>query len=346
MRAMNMVRQATSLWGGSISDKSLLQFLCLGHLAPDVNREPDGMTSLGFVPHHERHRFKDKSNAATDNMRAMFGEKTFNEDSIKRHTKKQFVSPSRIEDWATQLNSIIRFIHLLSTACKDGMASEACRTAYDLCDHHEQSFRSIFQSDKLMGVKILCFLDRVFQEVAADLSRFAGQTDPLRAASASLGDHQRNTVIQTPGPLRHGIQPPTTLPPGLVPEWSDGEGHGREPNHGSNAESGNGRGRTSTSGPNRMHTSSIPNGWKIPDGKIFRDFFNPRGEGTRGNISGWRKTPLETAGSPQQLCVRLVTAGKCVKTGCNFSHTKHENLSSRSDADAITARLAETCQQG
>jgi hypothetical protein len=58
MRAMNMVRQATSLWGGSISDKSLLQFLCSGHLAPDVNREPDGMTSLGFVPHHERHRFE------------------------------------------------------------------------------------------------------------------------------------------------------------------------------------------------------------------------------------------------------------------------------------------------
>jgi hypothetical protein len=50
MQAINMVRQATSLWGGSISDKSLLQFLCSGHLTPDVNREPDGMTSLGFVP--------------------------------------------------------------------------------------------------------------------------------------------------------------------------------------------------------------------------------------------------------------------------------------------------------
>jgi hypothetical protein len=132
-----------------------------------------------------------------------------------------------------------------------------------------------------MGVKILYFLDR----------RFAGQTDPLRAASASLRDRQRNTVIQTLAPLRYGIQPPMTLPPGLIPEQSNGEGHGREPNHGSNADSGNGRGRTSTNGPNRVYTSSIPNGWKIPDRKIFGDFFNPRGEGTKGNISGWPKTP-------------------------------------------------------
>jgi hypothetical protein len=49
-----------------------------------------------------------------------------------------------------------------------------------------------------------------------------------------------------------------TLPPGLIPEQSNGEGHSREPNHGSNADYGNGRGRTSTSGPNRVHTSSIP----------------------------------------------------------------------------------------
>jgi hypothetical protein len=94
-----------------------------------------------------------------------------------------------------------------------------------------------------------------------------------------------------------------------------------------------------------MHASSIPNGWKIPDGKIFGDFFNPRGEGTRGNISGWPKTPHETTGSPQQLCVRLMTAGKCIKTGCNFSHAKHENLG-RSEVDAITTRLAEMHQRG
>jgi hypothetical protein len=161
------------------------------------------MTSLGFAPHHERHRFEDKSNAATDNMRATFGEKTFDEDSIKRHTKKQFFLPSQIEDWATQLISVIMFIDLLT--CQDGIASEAHRAAYDLCDYHERTFQSIFQSNELMGVKILCFLDRVFQEFATDLSRFAGQTDPLRAASASLRDRQRNTVIQTLGPLRCGI---------------------------------------------------------------------------------------------------------------------------------------------
>jgi hypothetical protein len=100
MRAINMVRQETRHWGGSISDKSLIQFLSSGYIAPDLNKEPDGLTSLGFVPHHERHRFEDRSNVATDNMRAMFGEKTFDEDSIKRYTKKQFFLSNRIEDWS------------------------------------------------------------------------------------------------------------------------------------------------------------------------------------------------------------------------------------------------------
>jgi hypothetical protein len=90
------------------------------------------MTSLGFVPHHKQCRLKHKIDAAADNMRAMFGEKTFDEDSIKWHTKKQFFLPSRIEDWATQLNSVIRFIDLLT--CEDGIASEAYRTAYNLYD--------------------------------------------------------------------------------------------------------------------------------------------------------------------------------------------------------------------
>jgi hypothetical protein len=56
--------------------------------------QPDGHTSLGFIPHHERHRFEDKSNVAIYNMRAMFGENTFDEDSIKRYTKKQFFVPN------------------------------------------------------------------------------------------------------------------------------------------------------------------------------------------------------------------------------------------------------------
>lgn len=38
-----------------------------------------------------------------------------------------------------------------------------------------------FQADRIMGVKILYFLDRVFQEFATDLSRFTGhQVNLLR----------------------------------------------------------------------------------------------------------------------------------------------------------------------
>jgi hypothetical protein len=213
MRSINMVRQDTRLWGGCITDKSLLQFLSSGYLAPDKNQEPDGMTSLRFVSHHERHRFEDKSNVATDNMRAMFGEKTFDEDSIKRYTKKQFFLPSRVEDWYIQLVTTARFIDLLT--CEDGIASEAYRTAQYLYKQNEQTFRAAFQADKIMGVKVLHFLDRVFQEFATYLSRYAGQENPLRAASASLRGRQRSTVRMTLGPLRYGVKPTISLPPGL-----------------------------------------------------------------------------------------------------------------------------------
>jgi hypothetical protein len=139
---------------------------------------------LGFVPHHERHRFEDRSNVATDIMRAMFGEKTFDEDSIKRYTKKQFFLSDRIEDWSIQLIATAKFIELLTV--EEGIASEAYRTAQDLYEQNEQTFRAVFASDRLMGVKILHFLDRVFQGFAADLSRFAGRDDPLRAAGDGL----------------------------------------------------------------------------------------------------------------------------------------------------------------
>jgi hypothetical protein len=172
------------------------------------------LTSLGFVPHHEKHRFEDKGHIATDNMRSMFGEKTFDEDTLKRYTKKQFFIPSRIEDWQVQLASTIKFIELIT--CEEGITSEAYRTALDLYEQNEQTFRATFQADKLMGIRILHFLDRVFQEFASDLSRFYEDENPIRSAAPSLRGRQRNTVMQVLGTLRYGIKPMISLPPGLT----------------------------------------------------------------------------------------------------------------------------------
>ena len=140
MRSINMVRQGTRLWGGFISNKSLFQFLSSGYLAPNINQEPD-----------ERHKFEDRSN-----MRAMPGEKTSGEESIKHYTKKQFFLPSRIKDWnPTQLTLAAQLIDLLT------------------CGQNEQIFRTTFQADQVMGMKILYFLGCVFQEFAIDSSQFA-----------------------------------------------------------------------------------------------------------------------------------------------------------------------------
>lgn len=81
----------------------------------------------------------------------MFRYKTFHEDSIKRYTKKQLFVPSRIKDWSIQLATIVRFIvDLLS--CKYMITSEACQTTQDLYEQNKQTYRVVFQIDKLMEV--------------------------------------------------------------------------------------------------------------------------------------------------------------------------------------------------
>ena len=57
-------RRIEGRYFATISEKHFLQFFSSGYWAPGMNhQEPDGITSLGFVPHHEWHRFKDKYNA-------------------------------------------------------------------------------------------------------------------------------------------------------------------------------------------------------------------------------------------------------------------------------------------
>jgi hypothetical protein len=330
-----MVRQETRLWGGCITDKSLLQFLSSGYLAPDMNQEPDGLTSLGFVPHHERHRFEDRSNVATDNMRAMFGEKTFDEDSIKIYTKKQFFLPSRVEDWYIQLVVTARFLELLT--CEDGIASEAYRTAQDLYEQNEQTFRAAFQADKLMGVKVLHFLDRVFQEFATDLGRYAGQENPLRAASSSLRGRQRNTVIMTLGSLRYGVKPSISLPPGLV---SGQQRTGANPETGQTAANEDGAGETGSSSEPRLKSVTLPEGWRIPRGKTFGEFFNPRLDETRANLAGWPSTTHDRSGSQKPMCIRLMVTGRCLKENCKHAHVKPAFLGA-ANVSAISTRLSE-----
>ena len=333
MRAINMVRQATRLWQGSITDKSLIQLLSSGYLAPQINQEPDGLTSLGFVPHYKRHRFEEKGNASADNVRAMFGEKTFDESSIKRYTKKQFFLPSCIEDWRVQLYSTAQFIDLLT--CEEGIASEAYRTALALYDQHQQTFRAAFIVDKAMGVKISYFLDRVFQEFATDLCLFAGEENPLRSASPSLRGRQRNTVLTTLGPLRYGIKPTIALPPGLLQSRqssSNGNPTSRSP---SNDDVNGGRNGEAP----RIKSVTPPDDWKIPRGKNFGDFFNPRTEETRANLVGWPSATHDRLGTQKPICIRLLVTGKCLKENCKNAHVKPSTLSSTSK-DAISTRLA------
>jgi hypothetical protein len=337
MRAINMVRQETRLWQGSISDKSLIQFLSTGYLGADINQEPDGLTSLGFVPHYERHRFEDKSSYSSDNVRAMFGEKTLDEPTLKKYSKKQYFLPVRAEDFKVQLTSMVQFLDLLT--CENGIASEAFRTALELYKSNELTFRAAFKTDGSLGIKILYFLDRVFQEFAADLCRYAGEEHPLRSAAPSLRNRQMNTVGTTLSKFKYGVQPLIALPPGLVQEHRAPSGsRASDRSNYSPATSENQNG----DGP-RLKSITPPDSWKIPRGKVFGDFFNPRTEELRANLTGWPSATHDRLGTQKPVCIRLMVTGKCPKDSCKNSHVKPSTLGA-THMDAMSTRLADIYQ--
>jgi hypothetical protein len=117
-----------------------------------------------------------------------------------------------------------------------------------------------FQTDKLMGVKILHFLDRVFQEFASDLSRFTSDENTLRAAAPSMRGRQRGTVLMALGNMRYGLKPTIALPPGLA-----ARGGGGSTSQDLLVERAEERTEErATEGPRLKNVLPIPEGWKLP----------------------------------------------------------------------------------
>jgi hypothetical protein len=94
--------------------------------------------------------------------------------------------------------------------------------------------------------------------------------------------------------------------------------------------------------PPRLKSITLPAGWRIPRGKTFGDFFNPRLPENRANLTGWPQTAHDRTGSQKPMCVRLMATGKCPKENCKNSHAKPSSLGQDS-IDKITTRLAEIC---
>jgi hypothetical protein len=188
--------------------------------------------------------------------------------------------------------------------------------------------------------------DRVFQEFATDLSRFAGQENPLREAAPSLRGRQRSTVIMALGTLRYGVKPTISLPPNLLSNQRLGTGTSQDsPDRGTGVGHREGGGRpTGTGEPPRLKSVTVPETWRLPSGKSFGDFFNTRtGEETRANLAGWPMTAHNKTGSQKPVCVRLMFMGKCLKENCKHSHIKPTSLSPAIVA-TITTRVAQIYQ--
>jgi hypothetical protein len=122
--------------------------------------------------------------------------------------------------------------------------------------------------DKLIGINILHFLDRVFQEFASDLSRFTDDEDPLRAVAPSLRGRQRGMVLMALGNLRYGLKSTITLPPGLALGTRGGGGlTSRDKQVKSRTEEGNEGG--AGKGTRLKNVLPLPEGEGYPTRKAF-----------------------------------------------------------------------------
>jgi hypothetical protein len=222
--------------------------------------------------------------------------------------------------------------------------------AYRLYEENEPAFRAAFMEDELLGVKILYFLDRVFQSFAADLLRFVGEETPLQAAGSSLRGSQINTVVKTLNGLKFSVRPTIWLPPRLTQGNSrTGGSMGASQDHaglgmGANGDTGGNRGggAPQAEGTPRLKTiNSLPQGWKMPAGKAFGDLFNPRTpEETRANLARWPLTAHDKSGPQKPICIRLMTMGKCIKSHCPHAHVRPATLE-QATLDAVTTRLTD-----
>jgi hypothetical protein len=91
---------------------------------------------------------------------------------------------------------------------------------------------------------------------------------------------------------------------------------------------------TSSGGP-RLLQVTLPQGWRIPRGRTFGDFFNPRMEANRANLARWPSVTHDRSGAQKAVCVRLMVTGKCRKENCKHAHVRrprhhHEGCDSNS----------------
>jgi hypothetical protein len=336
-RAWNHLETVSRDWPGEVSKTGLIHFLSKGFRASDVDESPGGFTAFMFssVDVDRKVSRKDRELA----IRSVFGEDTVTDEVVRYYAKNDLFLAVTYEDAKNQLRTCLKCLEKLTN--RGSIGTDGYAYGIDLLSKHRRKFMKESRRDPQIYIKFVYMLDRVFQNFISRLGAFHRDRDPIQRAKGSLRGSMRADIDQALGGFDSGVIPNLSLPEVISNNTPDETTPGNK-----KPEKGKGPGRD-TKTPDDLADapswwSENPEKeaeWKIPSGKIYRDFFTPE---HKANFTNWPKFKHHRhprVPDQKPLCIKYQSFGSC-RAGCRLAHVKPSAMDAAAKA-LVGARFKE-----
>ena len=218
----------------------------------------------------------------------------------------------------------------------------AYRYGLRLLKEQKKKFLGWTEKDKLFPIRFAYLLDLAFQNFVSDLLKFVNERRPIRSAKrAGLRGSMQRGIDSALGGFRHGSVPNLVLPAVLT---SQGHADSLDDTGGGKPSAIETTEKTTETNPTETNPTwwttnpGVVKEWKLPSGKQYGNFFNPRDEKLRENTNEWPAFQHHKySGRHRPMCVKFQSTGKC-KSSCALSHVKPDKIN-RKTRDEITVRF-------
>jgi hypothetical protein len=331
-RAWNHLETVSRDWPGEVSKTGLIHFLSKGFRASDVDESPGGFTAFMFssVDVDRKVSRKDRELA----IRSVFGEDTVTDEVVRYYAKNDLFLAVSYEDAKNQLRTCLKCLEKLTS--KGSIGTDGYSYGIDLLSRHRRKFMKESRRDHQIYIKFVYMLDRVFQNFISRLGAFHRERDPIQKAKGSLRGSMRADIDQALGGFDSGVIPNLSLPEVISNSSHEEPAPGaKKPEKGKGTAGANKTPDDLTDAPSwwSENPEKVPD-WKVPTGKIYRDFFTPE---HKANFTNWPKFKHHRHPKvPDQkpLCIKYQSFGSC-RAGCRLAHVKPSSMDP--DAKALVA---------
>jgi len=169
-------------WKGGILKSGLSDFLMRGFDAEDVDDAPSGFSVLFF--HCSKYSESDGAEFVAQRVRESFGDGEMDDVMIKMFSNLQIFLPSDTHKAEEQLDTASKF---LKAVCgQNTIASGGYEAGAKTISRHRRRFEIAMEMDKLLLIKFLYFLDRLFQHMVQQIILCEDERDPVQSLRTKL----------------------------------------------------------------------------------------------------------------------------------------------------------------